>query len=305
MAHYFFSRRARHKKRFTHNPSTTTRYCRVDSFATVDTVALFTHAHQWVDSVMAQANGGDILCFVHGYNTEHPEMIERLEKIKKGLKATGRFNGTVIGYDWPSDGRTLLALATPDKQKRLSYNADREESKRASPFLISEGLAMFLDRLGPGQRLHVLGHSMGARVVTRGLERSSDVFGIDWRLGEMVFTAADIDAAEMERGNSYALTVERRSDRVTNYHSLFDDTLDLGKQFVNGGRDRLGRAGLPLLRTDHLHDVNCTDFYSDNYRTFADIVKSHTWYFDDDAFYADLVKVLTGRAQTKERALRS
>ena len=65
----------------------------------------------WAKEVMAAAktgtnaaNGaiqGDIVIYVHGFNTPTNTMLERHRLIRKGLEGQG-YKGTVVSFDWPS-----------------------------------------------------------------------------------------------------------------------------------------------------------------------------------------------------------
>ncbi len=80
---------------------------------------------------------GNIVFFVHGFNTDQWDMLERHRKIRGGLKAHG-FRGCVVSFDWPSDGSVL------------GYNADRRDARLAAdrlralvnttPFALGDGL---------------------------------------------------------------------------------------------------------------------------------------------------------------------
>ncbi|WP_147126056.1 alpha/beta hydrolase [Shimia ponticola] len=304
MPYFFFTRRTLGSEGFTHRYSpAVTRYGRINDLDERPRRTQNMKPQEWLRDVLDHADGQDIICFVHGFNTTHTEMLERMRDIENGLRATGGFQGIVIGYSWPSDGETVLALDDPDNKKRLAYNSDKADANKSANHLMPDGLSLFMDALAPNQKLHIIAHSMGARVVTRCFERSTDRWGPTWGISELVFTAADIDSLELEAGGTFAWTVSHRSKRATNYHSGYDDVLDLGKQFVNGGRPRLGRIGSPDLRYEDLNDVDCGPHYRENYRIFADLTQSHRWYFSNQAFFADLAEVIAGQPKGRERRL--
>lgn len=299
-----FSRRAYHQSRFTHNRASTTRHLRFQSQSTFyTTLEKFRRPTDWASEIVREAEGGDIIVFVHGFNTDQQQMIDRMVRIETGLRQTGSFSGKVVGFDWPSDGQAFFAKPTAGRKRVLSYHADRDDADFSANYLMPDGLSLLRDAMPDRSKLHVIAHSMGTRVVTRSFERSSDVFGRNWQVGECVFVASDIDAKEMERGNAYARTMEERTRRLTNYYCRHDDVLDIARDVVNNGRDRLGAVGLPDLHGRGVCDVDCAGHYSRTRSVIGDMLQSHKWQFDDRTFYADLAQVLTGQSQSADRAL--
>ena len=103
----FFSRRTYNatKKAFTNNAAEKTRYVTM-SDTTPRRGSNLSQA-DWLDLVRAEGGNTEILIYVHGFNTSQNDMLDRMAKIKAGVKAQG-FNGAVIAYDWPSNGSVLV-----------------------------------------------------------------------------------------------------------------------------------------------------------------------------------------------------
>lgn len=112
----------------------------------------------------------DLLVFLHGFNVTFEEGARRAAQIAYDMK----FPGAVILFSWPSAGS---ALAYANDEERAFASADR--------------FAAFLRSLegGPWNRVHVMAHSMGNRVMLLGL---ADNQRPKLPLGQMVFCAADV-----------------------------------------------------------------------------------------------------------------
>ncbi len=293
----FFTRRSFNKtsKTFTSNPANHTRYISLDGdgASRKGWRGSMIPRDLWVREVLGAVGSGDLAIYVHGYNTRQSSMLKRLAKIEAGLKQAGH-KGTLIGFDWPSDGT------------KLRYNRDLKDAKATAAALVSDGVIPLL-HARPDLKIHLIGHSLGAYLIIRALSRFGDghrVAGRPWSLDQIVFISADVDQARLEKGTSAALTLNHRARRVTNYHNTMDEVL-WGARLFNGGRPRLGRAGLPRPRFDSHIDVYGTEQF--RRRVLGthqdDIAITHNWWFDDPGFYKDLALTFEGTA-TGEMATR-
>ncbi|WP_422048867.1 alpha/beta fold hydrolase [Shimia sp.] len=289
----FFSRRAYHAKtqKFTNNPASVTRYVAVSQTnpdGTIHKGAAIPQA-DWLDRVKQAGGGNEVLIYVHGFNTSQTDMLRRLKKIEDGVRAQG-FTGAVIAYDWPSDG-TVLA-----------YNTDRTDAKKTAPYLVCDGIVPLLN-MTPRPKVHLIAHSMGALVVLRGFAGVGDSASAgarNWKVDEVTFCAADVNADWLERGAWGALVLDRRAARFTNYYSGRDEVLAFAGGLINGGRERAGHMGISEPITKGQWDIYCNEQYKrdvpDNEKTQ---VYSHRWWFDNDGFYKDLALTIDGAdAQT-------
>ncbi|MBF9059282.1 alpha/beta fold hydrolase [Rhodobacterales bacterium HKCCSP123] len=269
-------------RRFTHNRATVTRYVSAPEGVSPDGDHIVDRA-TWLAQVQAAAPGGDVLIYVHGFNTEQSEMLERRRNIELGLAAEG-WTGLVIAYDWPSDGTYW------------GYGSDRADAKHTAPYLVTDAIGP-LKNLRPQPRVHLICHSMGAYLTLRGFAGVGDSGApgtTPWAVDEVAFVSADADKPWMETGAWGALVMERRSARLTNYYSTFDRVLSLAEGIVHG-EERAGRDGLPVAIPAPFHDVYCGAQYDDKVPPSGKTLRgSHTWYFDDTGFYRDLAATLQG-----------
>lgn len=180
----------------------------------VDSLALATR----LGEALLPASHGDILVFIHGYNTAFSSAAERAARLAVELQ----YPGAVVLYTWPSDGELA------------SYRADQMDARAAGVHL-----ARFLRELqqaAPGRRLSVLSHSMGGEALASAL-RQLDSAKQALVLGDVVLVAPDLAADEfLER---MLPSLRARAEHVTLYAAGADFAL-----WSSWGSNRERRLGL-------------------------------------------------------------
>jgi esterase/lipase superfamily enzyme len=259
-------------------------------------------AANWVKQVQSRATWGedarrgggprgDILFFVHGYNTDQESMIRRHRLIQAKLKDIG-FKGVVVSFDWPSAGVAL------------NYLEDRHDAKQVAIELVNSGVRM----LAKGQQrdcsinVHVLGHSTGAYVIREAADDADDA-ALDnnaWVISQTILVAGDVSSASLSSNHPSSESLFRHSVRVTSYSNGFDSVLKLSNAKRLGISPRVGRVGLPADLPPNAVDVDCSDRFQER-RQLAEREDNsnfdgsgHSWYFDDSLFYEDLFETLKG-----------
>lgn len=263
---------------------------------------------KWAKEVMAQAKSGtdpvtsepvgDILIYVHGFNTPTTVMLERTRKIRKGLAAHG-YQGAVVSFDWPS------------ASSALNYLEDRSDAKTTARLLVDAGIAGFARRQTADCRInvHLLAHSMGAFVVREAFDDADDrpvIAGASWSVSQILLVSGDVSAASMAEGNPKSSSLYRHCVRLTNYSNPMDAALSLSNVKRVGVSPRVGRVGLPQQRPGKAVEVDTGAYYKANKDSFAHLDNaSHTWYFDDPVFYKDTFETLRGDVDRNLIAQRS
>lgn len=247
---------------------------------------------EWTRALQAEAGAranekGNILVFVHGFNTEQFDMLERHRKIKAGLRAHG-YRGTVVSFDWPSDGSVL------------GYASDRRDARRAAEFLFDRGIKR-LSKLQVADceyNVHVLAHSMGSFLVREAFDYADDdhvTAQKSWTVSQIALVAADISSKSMHSDSPKTSSLLRHSTRLTNYFSPFDEVLSISEVKRVGVSRRLGRVGLPQEHSEKAVDVYCGEYFKVHRDDFeAGKAATHRWYFDSPRFYEDLNYTLSG-----------
>jgi esterase/lipase superfamily enzyme len=120
---------------------------------------------------------GEVVVFIHGYNTNYQEAVYRVAQLSRD----SGFPGTFVAFAWPSRG-TLTG-----------YVADRESSTYSRDYLEE-----FLNQLArtPGvTRINVIAHSMGNWLTVETLRQAKLRAHSDFipKLGEVFLMSPDID----------------------------------------------------------------------------------------------------------------
>ena len=231
---------------------------------------------------------GDILVYVHGFNTPTRTMLERLRLLKKGLAKQG-FKGGVISFDWPS------------ANSALNYLEDRSDAKQTARRLVDEGISTFAALQTPDCEInvHILAHSMGAFVVREAFDDADDrpkIASVSWSVSQVLFIGADVSAGSMAEGNSKSSSLYRHTVRLTNYYNPFDGVLSLSNVKRIGVAPRVGRVGLPDDRPGKAVNVNTGAYFSANRDKFEDLnFAGHIWYFYDETFMRDAYHTIKGQ----------
>lgn len=197
--------------------------------------------------------------FVHGYNTDFEAAVFRTAQLAYDLE----FDGVPYVFSWPSRGELK------------SYLYDRDASDSAQRYLL-EFLSL-IARQTNVQRIHLIAHSMGTRLLTETLktvaaDRSPARLP---KIQQIVLAAPDIDAQVFEE---IASAINGVGSGVTLYASSNDQAL-LTSRGAAMGRPRAGEVFstgptiAPGIDTIDITDAGFTSLWSLNHTTFSE--KSH------------------------------
>lgn len=227
---------------------------------------------QRLSADLATSRARDLLVFVHGYNVSFEDAAVRAAQVAADLN----FDGSVLLFSWPS-----AASVT-------AYVRDQQSARNAG-FQLLRVLRNHAVAAQP-DRVHLLGHSMGAEVVGKALTLTAPGDETP-RLSEVVLAAPDVDARVFRREILPRLTPH--AAHITLYASSDDDALRASR--VVNGAGRLGLGGDSLVVIDGMDTIDAT-------RVSADVL-GHTL-FGNQGFLADLAVLLAeGKTPTERRLL--
>lgn len=192
---------------------------------------------QRVGAVIDQSQRKEAFVFVHGYNTSFEGAAIRTAQLAVDMN----LDGAPILYAWPS------------RASLLGYAADTRTV--ADEALLDEVAAFLTDvaRRTGAARVHLVAHSMGARVLTRALDRiAADQGGGTPMFHEAVLAAPDVGVDEFEATFPRILPV---AERFTLYASRRDRALQVSEQINR--MQRVGDARRIIVR-DGLQTVDTT-----------------------------------------------
>ncbi|NEX94473.1 alpha/beta fold hydrolase [Caulobacter sp. 17J65-9] len=177
---------------------------------------------------VSRSGSGDVVVFVHGFNTSFEGAALRTAQIAADL----HLDGAPILYSWPS------------KANLFGYSADAAEAADEATL---RDLAQFLDdvrRKTGAKRVHLVAHSMGNRLLARALAALAERPGAAPLFDEVVLAAPDVGVEEFDK---LWPKLSKTGRRFTLYASRNDKALQVSRQ-VNGER-RVGDAALPVVKT--------------------------------------------------------
>ncbi len=192
-----------------------------------------------LNAQLEASDRGEVIVFIHGYNTEFRGAIERTAQLYVDLAV----DGAAVAYSWPSRGGVL------------GYVADGGSLIRP----VVNDLQTFLTAIAQAsgaERVHVIAHSMGNRYLLEALEEIDDdgTFGEEPPFDELVFAAPDVDASDFA---ARAPGIRDLAGRMTLYASSNDRALAISRM-IHGDYRRAGDANQPLVIDGVVQTVDTT-----------------------------------------------
>lgn len=206
---------------------------------------------------LEDADQGDALVVIHGFNVTFDQAVRRTAQLALDLS----FQGVPVAYSWPSRGRVT------------SYAVDAEMAELAVPNL-ARFLRLVVEETG-AERVHVIAHSMGNRVLTGAL-RSLRVEDGDPFFDQVILAAPDINALLFQRRIEPA--IRGSADRITVYASSNDRALQAAMEITSFAR--VGQSGDDIVVLEHLDTVDASNaatdllghgYFAENKRVIDDI----------------------------------
>ena len=170
----------------------------------------------------AQAGGGDVLIYVHGFKQTFGTAVLDAAHLSDGIK----FRGRTIAFSWPS--RAGLFDYAYDRDSAMW---SRDDFERVLSALVSAP---------GGGRVHIVAHSMGTMLTLESLRQLYGRYGdtVTSKIGAVVFAAPDID---MDIFSSAIQRIGPLAGKITVIAATNDRALALSGQ-IAGGMTRVGAA---------------------------------------------------------------
>ncbi|WP_448041150.1 alpha/beta hydrolase [Bradyrhizobium liaoningense] len=170
----------------------------------------------------AQAGGGDVLIYVHGFKQTFGTAVLDAAHLSDGIK----FRGRTMVFSWPS--RAGLFDYVYDRDSAMW---SRDDFERVLSALVSAP---------GGGRVHIVAHSMGTMLTLESLRQLYGRYGdtVTSKIGAVVFAAPDID---MDVFSSAIQRIGPLAGKITVIAATNDRALALSGQ-IAGGMTRVGAA---------------------------------------------------------------
>jgi esterase/lipase superfamily enzyme len=175
-----------------------------------------------IGDLVAQAGGGDVLIYVHGFKQTFETAVLDAAHLSDGIK----FRGRTMVFSWPS------------KAGLFDYAYDRD-SAMWSRDDFERVLSALVSAPGAG-RVHIVAHSMGTMLSLESLRQLYARYGdtVTSKIGAVVFAAPDID---MDVFTSAVHRIGPLAGKITVIAATNDRALALSGQ-IAGGMTRVGAA---------------------------------------------------------------
>ena len=215
----------------------------------------------------------DLLVFIHGFNVDFEEAVQRTAQIAVDLP----FEGVPICYSWPSQG-TLLG-----------YSIDENNSEWTIPHL--KQFLLELANSSGAKSINVVAHSMGNRVMTAAMQQINMELAADAPLpfDRIVLAAPDVDADRFRR--DFAPALLNVAKQVTLYASSDDRALIASKRVH--GYPRAGESGANIVIVPGIETIDVSGIDLS--------LLGHSYYGDSEPLLRDLFGVVRARLLAPQR----
>ncbi|HWU13690.1 MAG TPA: alpha/beta hydrolase [Caulobacter sp.] len=232
---------------------------------------------------------GDLLFYVHGFNTSFKDALKGDADNRAKLAAHG-WTGVYVSYDWPSLGETL------------GYYADRSNARASANALIDSALTMFVGAIVPDcqVRVSIMAHSMGAFVVRQAFSWAYQDVKTNakaWSISQLLLVAGDVSQGSLSADQDGGRWFNKYVGRTTLYSNRFDSVLKISDLKNGEPTPRAGRVGLPADAPASFCDIDCSALFNGLDLSLAERVNpatAHCFYFKQDGFWRDAVLTLEG-----------
>lgn len=281
---YLCSRRARSAdgKSFTSRPGHQTSFLRMWHPQETCTPGHGIDRRVWAREVIQQSTNGEVLLIIHGFRIPQNQFLKEVANVRQRLGM--RFNGAIVGLDWPTNGRLF------------DYRQDKQDAEATAPALFTDCVtALFAAR--PGVKLHILAHSMGCLFTHVALQSALGTSlepKLRGAVKSLTVTAADVDQDWSQAHHPFTDAVVRTCGVFVSHYNGNDEVLHISEDRYHDRRKRLGRDGLMAPGRSIQTGVDWTDYFRATYKNPFGIQESHNFYYRDARFYEQFLGTLNG-----------
>jgi esterase/lipase superfamily enzyme len=227
-----------------------------------------------------------VTLFVHGYNADWSDAVNRYQQISQALFSGAESLGLCILFTWPSKGSPV------------EYLADRSEANQSAADLagVLSDLYDYLTAIAVKTagnadaacraKTSMIAHSMGNYVLQKAAKaawtRKNQPLLVSL-LNQLLMVAADVDNDLFKSGETVDKSdgdaLANLTYRITALYSGLDPVLGLSAGLKHFGKRRLGRSGLDrtVQEPDNVWDIDCSSTFQADHVPATAI---HGAYFD-------------------------
>ncbi len=226
-----------------------------------------------LSQTLEQSRERDLLVFIHGFNVDFEEAVQRTAQIAVDLP----FEGVPICYSWPSQGSLI------------GYSIDENNSEWTIPHL--KQFLLELAHSSGARSINVVAHSMGNRVMTAAMQQINMELAADAPapFDRIVLAAPDVDADRFRR--DFAPALLNVGNQVTLYASSDDQALIASKRVH--GYPRAGESGANIVIVPGVETIDVSGIDLS--------LLGHSYYGDSEPMLRDLFGVVRARLIAPQR----
>jgi len=198
------------------------------------------------DWSVVDADADALVVYVHGLNAPDEAALNQAYTTRTALRDVG-LDHPVVGYSWDSDREWAPAKRTAE----------------ANGPVLADWLAAWATE--DGRPVHVVAHSLGARVTCECLRALADD-GVTDALASVSLLGGAIPRDSVETGAQYGDAIETATPQFANFHSGKDNVLGWLYR-ASDGTNAVGHGGIadPDRAPETYEDVDVTDRVNDHY----------------------------------------
>lgn len=222
---------------------------------------------------LQRSGGREALVFVHGFNVTFEDAARRTAQFAYDLG----IDGVPVMYSWPSKGEVS------------AYTADEATAESAVPHF-----RRFLEEVAAltgSQRVDIVAHSMGNRIVTNTL-RAMAAEAPQRKFNQVILAAPDIDAEVF--AEQIVPAIRPAAHRISMYASSHDRAL-MASQQVHAFR-RAGQSGPEIMVLDGIETIDASTVDTD--------LLGHGYFAENKQVIDDMFLVVRHDMPAWERNLR-
>ena len=213
----------------------------------------------------------DILIFIHGFNVTFASSIRQTAQLTYDLQ----FKGVPLSYSWPSKGGIN------------NYTIDETTVKSSVPKLVNFFKEVIKNR--GSANIHVIGHSMGTRLLTNALKELSYEYRTP-QFKNIILAAPDIDVVVFK--DLLYPKLKKVTEKITLYANSNDSAL-LASSKLHGG-ERLGQSGEKITVLDDMITIDATGIDPS--------LLGHSYFSETEVLIKDLRAVINKSLPPSRRA---
>jgi len=247
---------------------------------------------------MISKNGGDVLFFVHGFDTDldgvRKNFINLNEKYVENENSPIKH---IVIFTWPGKD-----LAIPLHYRNDAKDADRSGEalyrafRKFQQFQVEFFKRKIDNKKHPmfcEKKIHLMCHSMGNRVLRAMLnEIKEENIHLEAVFNEITLMAANIEWHDLEPGMKMD-QISELGERIHIYFNRSDNVLDIAK-FTKRFCNQLGRYGTRRINklASNIFQVDVTRIkdQDSNFERMMD----HWYYYESNIVISDIIKVFEG-----------